>query len=626
MTGQGSVRQVGRTLQSVTSQLGIRRSASRSFIPVGLLIVMLAASPFAGRAVADSGVGTTSCDSSWHLIAQYDDSFLWQELFPGLRSASWSGRVQLQEKYDSNCYVIGVRIVYTGPVGGGTLALTGDLFVSFTVQYPAAFTSYAGVATNAYGDLTSWSPNAGTGIGYRVETHFNINSRGADEYFVQGLGLSATVTGVKMTFKLPTSLVGKTVYAQIHVGQDLCTCSATATPIPGETPPAPPGFDFALAVNPSSGDVLPGSSITAGVTATLISGTANAVSFSATGLPPDMTASFAPPGCLPTCTSTMTLTTSPTTPSGPYAIAVQATDGSISHSATHALVVDAPPPPADVWGVYIHAHEDDWQLFESPNTYHDYQAGDHLLFIYASAGDAGQGPDRWQAREEATKSSVQVITGPGFVGNSGSVTICYSIPTQTCHNLWQWTLDRTVSIYMRLPDGGNMGGGFPSTGYQSLGKLRDGNITSITAVDSSTTYTSWEDFYRTLAAIVDAYAPADATTNVHGPDFDRARQTSQGDICTGCIDHADHLAVGDAVYAMTVGLGNPWTRSFFIDYPLGFADPRYPINLGSADYDVKKRLFMAYNDAQKAITGEDEYAQMPWFWENIFQRDYYRTI
>ncbi|TLZ69753.1 MAG: hypothetical protein E6K10_10040, partial [Methanobacteriota archaeon] len=129
-------------------------------------------------------MGTTSCDSSWHLIAQYDDSFLWQELFPGLRSASWSGRVQLQEKYDSNCYVIGVRIVYTGPVGGGTLALTGDLFVSFTVQYPAAFTSYAGVATNAYGDLVSWSPNAGTGIGYRVETHFNINSRGADEYFV----------------------------------------------------------------------------------------------------------------------------------------------------------------------------------------------------------------------------------------------------------------------------------------------------------------------------------------------------------------------------------------------------------------------------------------------------------
>jgi len=34
---------------------------------------------------------------------------------------------------------------------------------------------------------------------------------------------------------------------------------------------------------------------------------------------------------------------------------------------------------------------------------------------------------------------------------------------------------------------------------------------------------------------------------------------------------------------------------------------------------------MAYVNTTKALTGEDEYSQMPWFWENAFQREYSRT-
>jgi len=28
----------------------------------------------------------------------------------------------------------------------------------------------------------------------------------------------------------------------------------------------------------------------------------------------------------------------------------------------------------------------------------------------------------------------------------------------------------------------------------------------------------------------------------------------------------------------------------------------------------------------KELTGIDEYAQMPWFWENCFHRDYFRSV
>jgi LmbE family N-acetylglucosaminyl deacetylase len=80
-----------------------------------------------------------------------------------------------------------------------------------------------------------------------------------------------------------------------------------------------------------------------------------------------------------------------------------------------------PPPPPQIWGVYIHAHQDDWQLWESPDSYARYQAGNRVMFIYVTAGDAGEGAPYWQSREQATKASVQVLAGSGLQGQAGTV-------------------------------------------------------------------------------------------------------------------------------------------------------------------------------------------------------------
>src|SRR5206468_577063 len=67
-------------------------------------------------------------------------------------------------------------------------------------------------------------------------------------------------------------------------------------------------FDFSLA---NSGDqsVVQGATVSNTITATLVSGTAQAVSFSASGLPAGASATFSPTACTPTCATTLTLTT-----------------------------------------------------------------------------------------------------------------------------------------------------------------------------------------------------------------------------------------------------------------------------------------------------------------------------
>src|SRR2546427_1692224 len=493
----------GRPLRVHRRVRGTMRLAS--LIPLCLAVVMIATGFAPGRVSADTAGGSgPTCTAGWTVVKDVDNSFTWQNL-PS--AVSWTGSVQLLENVNETCVIIGARIDVTGPALGGTLSLNGNVFVSFSVQYPQAYDRHANVARNAFGNLLSWNPAAGVYTGYTIETHFDINARGADEYFVQGQGIPAVVTNVRVSLTLPMALLGRTVRAQVNVGPDLCQCKVTDFSIP---------------------------------------------------------------------------------------------DGTGSHP---------------FWAVYVHAHPDDWQLFESPDSVSDYKAGYNPLFVYATAGDAGIESWYWQARQDSAEASVRWLVGIA-VEDAWWTTICYTKLSEVCHPLWQINYGRTTSIFMHLPDGNGDGGGFNATGFQSLARLRDGNITSMTAVDNSTTYTGWDDVYLTLKALISSYAPYDATTKINAPDFDRRAQSG---------DHSDHLAVADAVYAITIQAGTPWTRTWFIDYPIAYADARYPANLDPASYELKKSLFMAYSDRMKHLVGIDEYSIVPWFYENCFQRDYSRV-
>ncbi|GLX02420.1 M4 family metallopeptidase [Microtetraspora sp. NBRC 16547] len=99
------------------------------------------------------------------------------------------------------------------------------------------------------------------------------------------------------------------------------------------------GNDFSLTLNPASASVQAGQQATATVATQTTSGTAQGVTFSATGLPAGVTAAFNPSSVTSGSSSTMTVTTSASTASGSYPITVTGTGGSATHTATFTLTV-----------------------------------------------------------------------------------------------------------------------------------------------------------------------------------------------------------------------------------------------------------------------------------------------
>jgi hypothetical protein len=97
-------------------------------------------------------------------------------------------------------------------------------------------------------------------------------------------------------------------------------------------------FDFSLSV-PGSVTVEAGQSVSIPVTANLVSGTTQLVSFSVSGLPSGARGTFSALRCQPGCTSTLTITTSTLTARGTYPITVTGISGSLSHTASSTLTV-----------------------------------------------------------------------------------------------------------------------------------------------------------------------------------------------------------------------------------------------------------------------------------------------
>src|SRR5439155_1726633 len=100
-------------------------------------------------------------------------------------------------------------------------------------------------------------------------------------------------------------------------------------------------FDFAL-TNGGSKSVSQGSSVANTLSAALVSGTAQSVSFSASGLPSGATAAFSPTACTPTCSSGLTISTTSSTPTGTYTLTVTGTGGAVTKTTSFSLTVTAP--------------------------------------------------------------------------------------------------------------------------------------------------------------------------------------------------------------------------------------------------------------------------------------------
>ncbi|MGY0236346.1 S8 family serine peptidase [Longispora urticae] len=100
-----------------------------------------------------------------------------------------------------------------------------------------------------------------------------------------------------------------------------------------------PTNDFSIAVNPTSGSVDAGSALTTTVSTAVVTGSAETVALTASGLPTGATGAFDPASVTAGGTSKLTLSTTADTKSGTYTVTVQGKSASATHTAAYTLTV-----------------------------------------------------------------------------------------------------------------------------------------------------------------------------------------------------------------------------------------------------------------------------------------------
>lgn len=101
------------------------------------------------------------------------------------------------------------------------------------------------------------------------------------------------------------------------------------------------GFDFSLS-NDGNQTVAKGSYVTSTITASLLLGTAEPVTYSVAGLPAGATGAFNPTNCTPTCSTILTITTTAATPTGTSTIIVTGVAGAVTRTTSFTLTVTPP--------------------------------------------------------------------------------------------------------------------------------------------------------------------------------------------------------------------------------------------------------------------------------------------
>ena len=226
---------------------------------------------------------------------------------------------------------------------------------------------------------------------------------------------------------------------------------------------------------------------------------------------------------------------------------------------------------------YVVAHADDWQLFMCPNVYNDViTSSNKNVFIITTAGDAGKDEKYCKAREEGCKSSLRFCFAPvrKFFESDG-------VKYYNGHKIFYWYADDAICYFLRLPDGNLDGSGFSANNFQSLSKLKSGAINYITAVDHSTSYNSWKDFYTTLEAIIET----ESSNILH-----RTINYLNPDASANPDDHADHTATGEAIQCINAVA--TLRKVLFNGYNSANVS-----NLNNADFFWKAGMFAAYEKA-----------------------------
>jgi hypothetical protein len=228
-------------------------------------------------------------------------------------------------------------------------------------------------STNSSGGTTLSSDSTLTTLASAASSSVSLSAASPSVSVVQGNsttdGVIATlVTGSAVSVSFAASSLPPGVTASFSASNCTATCSTTmtlsastaaaagtynigvtgtgsaaaaSTAVSLTITSAPVSSSISLSAASPTASVVQGNSTTDGVSATLVTGSAVSVSFSATRLPAGVTASFSSLSCTATCSTTMTLSASTAATPGTYNVSVAGSGTAPTASTTVSLTVIA---------------------------------------------------------------------------------------------------------------------------------------------------------------------------------------------------------------------------------------------------------------------------------------------
>lgn len=236
--------------------------------------------------------------------------------------------------------------------------------------------------------------------------------------------------------------------------------------------------------------------------------------------------------------------------------------------------------PSCVGGaMQVVAHEDDDLLFQSPDLLHDVQAGRCVRTVFVTAGDAERGEVYWRSRESGSQAAYARMAG---VADSWTTTDA-GVPGRKIELRTLVGAPNVSLVFMHLPDGDRGGEGLKAHDRESLMRLWEGTIPSITTVDGSTTYSDIT-LESTLTTLMEAFGP----TTIRAQDWTIPFRTG---------DHADHTATALLVRQASRSYPSAHSLYAYAGYPIWTRMP----NVSGTDLTAKESTFLAYASHDKGL-------------------------
>ncbi|MEU7927242.1 M4 family metallopeptidase [Micromonospora sp. NPDC049107] len=253
------------------------------------------------------------------------------------------GDYQVGEKININGNNTPLRYMYNPSLDGAsdscwsTSTKNKDVHYSSGVGNHFYFNLAEGTGSTSYGTSpVCGSAPAVTGIG-RTKAE-KIWYRALDVYFTSNTSYVNTSNPAN-TARAYSLRAATDLYGSCSTEYKAVQAAWTAVNVAGNDATCSTGNDFSVSLSPTAGSVNPGSAVSTTVSTATTSGSAQTVTFSASGLPSGASAAFSPASVTSGGSSTLTISTSSGTSPGTYSVTVNGA-GSVTRSATYTLTVN----------------------------------------------------------------------------------------------------------------------------------------------------------------------------------------------------------------------------------------------------------------------------------------------